>query len=1425
MESRLETFSTIHCNSSRNFAQKEKNTSSEPMKFHSSPATARIQTLVFAALLLFSYSQVSHAQRGGRPATLSPLKKLKTEKGRTDLLRTLEAKQAGKRDRVEAFARNHGLATKGKGWFVSDIEDGRPIYIGHDNQDVAISSNVDQVRNVTPYDLTGAGINVGVWDGGRVLSNHNEFLDILFGDTLFSRATNFEPATVGTSDHATHVAGTIGAGGSSANAMGMAPRALLSCFDSVDSIPEMANFGATGTSGNVVVSNHSYGPRVGWNPRRDGTWRWMGANGQNGGEDADFGKYIAEAADFDTTTFATPYHLAMVSAGNDRNDTPPIGAFIRYWNGTAWVPPTGAPRGYQPGVDPAGDPFYSGGFDVLRGKGVSKNTLTVGAVQKAISTDAVPVRNLAAALPAAFTNYGPTDDGRIKPDVVAAGVGVRSPDDTGVNRYDTKNGTSMATPAVTGVAALLQELWKRELDTTPETMRADLLKALLIHTADDIGMPGPDYQTGYGLVNAQTAADVILDHADRPAAKFMNEGQLSATTNAENYNIYNDGSSEFVATLCWSEPGTVGIPATLDDPTQVIGYEISLIVEAPDGSVVQSFAMDRLAPTNPATQTGSQVDNVQQVRIPAGESGIYRVTVFDRAETINEDVDYALVITGQAPELNIPSIAIPIGSLYPWLSDFVWQGFPIPGGVQVSNPFSTPIDVMLQNLGQTPWLQGQLNQPLTIPPGDTISLPYIIDASLAQGAPGILGTDLLLFDLTNNTSTVFPVRVTIPGAATDHTQIFPGAFENASDLSFRQILFDRTSASTYESKISKLSKLGARLPSETVNAITIPPGGNKDFSHPVGLNAGVQFPFYGVNYTNLWVNANGSITFAADTNADESLLNQLQNRKISILFDDFDPTSGGRVSYEQFHDRFVASWEGVPETGIGGASTFQLELFWDGRIRKTFLELEAPDGIVGISPGGGMHPDFVERNLTSLPPLDNGQPTQVFEAPGSSRELFDLDFSALTFTPTSDGPGSISSYDVCVSTGLTTLPSDPANGQTINITGVNGSHEVVLSPIRPITYFGGIYDRFWINTNGSITFGGASSASSGTLSEHLSSVRIAGLFRALDAQQVRYEEQDDRIAITWLNVSSRGQADSNTFQIELFFDGTLQMSYLGVDASEALVGLSSGAGQPIDFLEADFSETTPCALPEVIFVTDSATASEFGTSDTLSFRVIRDSTSALPLTVNFSVDAVSSTASAADYTGLPSSVTIPAGARDATFDISVIPDNLIEGIETLVLQLTPDSTYTLGTPDLAQAQIADKPFDQWQQQYFGSGAQPGSGDLQDPDGDGMNNLLEYAFGSDPTTPTPQRRLATALEVVDSQLIVDFIVDDGLEDITYQAQYSRSLGSWTDIDAVPVVVPDPEFDFPPGLQMLRVTTPMPVNAADRAFVRIQVTRQD
>lgn len=137
----------------------------------------------------------------------------------------------------------------------------------------------------------------------------------------------------------------------------------------------------------------------------------------NGSQDYHFGFYTTNAQNADRITYAAQTYLPVWAAGNERGtfeSTPIYSPSLGYYtfsNGTTIVSYANRPND--------GDP---GGYDTLPEQGCAKNVLTVGAVN--------PITNgyagATSMVMTAFSSFGPTDDGRIKPDVVADGVNLFS---------------------------------------------------------------------------------------------------------------------------------------------------------------------------------------------------------------------------------------------------------------------------------------------------------------------------------------------------------------------------------------------------------------------------------------------------------------------------------------------------------------------------------------------------------------------------------------------------------------------------------------------------------------------------------------------------------------------------------------------------------------------------------------------------------------------------------------------------------------------------------------------------------------------------------------------------------------------------------------------------------------------------------------
>ncbi len=494
------------------------------------------------------------------------------------------------------------------------------------NVNAAVSTAVDLIRDVAPYELTGLGQTVGIWDGGVARISHQELVGHVFA--------NDDSDSI---DHATHVAGTIAATGVRTRATGMAPAARLETHDFDEDLAEVALLAMSYANepGKIQISNHSYGWVAGWDysgffPAWHGTW---------GGRESDvFGRYDSFARDWDALCYAAPYYLPFKAGGNDRTDMVPMpGTYFDYYTeDEGWQF-----KEYELNSDPYPDAWDQGGYDTIPSDSTAKNILTVGAV----NLDGNGSRDLSKVRMAGFSSWGPTDDGRIKPDVVAHGVDLYSCTARSDRSYDTFSGTSMASPAACGTAALLLEFYARH--APEQTMRSATLKALLIHTADDLGNPGPDYVYGWGLINGHTAVEHIETHFGLPETGAMIEGSLDLTTVERSYAFEWNGADPIRVTLVWTDPPGAELEG-LDNPTPSLVNDLDVRVVDPEGGVHAPFVLNLETPTEPATTGDNTRDNVEQVLIETPEiAGQYLVQVTHKGSLKDDRQEYSLLLSGQ----------------------------------------------------------------------------------------------------------------------------------------------------------------------------------------------------------------------------------------------------------------------------------------------------------------------------------------------------------------------------------------------------------------------------------------------------------------------------------------------------------------------------------------------------------------------------------------------------------------------------------------------------------------------------------------------------------------------------------------------------------------------------------------------------------
>jgi len=517
-----------------------------------------------------------------------------------------------------------------------------PLYNVTFNRISAQTIATDKARpgGSSPFELTGTNVTVAMWDGGLVLTTHQEFAS--------ARVTDMDSGTI--VDHSTMVAGTMAAQGVDSNAQGMAYAAKVLSRDWNNIIGEMSE--TVVNNPNVQISNHSYGFVAGWD---NANWfyfvpRWWGDIRLSEVEDNHFGWYNTDSKQMDDFCYTAPYHLPVFAAGNDRSEVhyggfwgmmyPTHGVFDyvsgNWYNSDTIRPPDGGTNGY----------------DCLTSRSVPKNILTVGAVVDIPGGET----NSSQVNLDWYSATGPTDDGRIKPDLVANGQALHTTSAVTNDSYADPSGTSFSSPSVAGSLALLQELHERFYGTNAP-MLASTLKGLALHTADDAGNVGPDYQNGWGLMNTERAAWAITNNAAWDSMPHIKEVSLVDGSMIQFGTLAQTGTPLKV-TICWTDPAGPEQPWALDPTNSTLVNDLDLRVISPDGTVTNfPWILDPLQPSLTATNGDNFRDNVEQVLINEPTNGWYTVSVTHKGSLSNGVQDVSIIVTGNTPT-NAPDFVI-----------------------------------------------------------------------------------------------------------------------------------------------------------------------------------------------------------------------------------------------------------------------------------------------------------------------------------------------------------------------------------------------------------------------------------------------------------------------------------------------------------------------------------------------------------------------------------------------------------------------------------------------------------------------------------------------------------------------------------------------------------------------------------------------
>ncbi len=429
--------------------------------------------------------------------------------------------------------------------------------------DAARTTVSADVVQAAPYNLSGDGVTLAIWDGGWADINHDDFAGrIVRGDTGSS-----------TREHATHVAGIMAGDGtmSDGNLCGFATESDIRTYDwpDLDDANNLDDETDDAIDNGAVLSHNSWGFEV--SSSRD-----------NCDEHGNYGIWSVRYDEIINGALGDEISV-VCAAGNEENDGD-CGPYP--WD--QLVPPMAT----------------------------AKNTICVGAVYS--DTE----------LHTCFSSRGPTNDGRLKPDICAPGDEanddpqpcltndeIRSclPGDS----YTEKGGTSMSAPMISGTIGLMCELYT---DLGYGEIKPHTFRAILAMTADDLGNVGPDYTYGHGMLNTQSAVDLV--ERNHPNNELIRTASVVDDDVITYYMSVPPGAGSIRVAIAWDD-----LPGDPAAATMLVN-DLDLYLRSPSSVSHYAYELDPDNPDDDATRGWNSLDNLEVVQVDAPEPGVWEVRIW-----------------------------------------------------------------------------------------------------------------------------------------------------------------------------------------------------------------------------------------------------------------------------------------------------------------------------------------------------------------------------------------------------------------------------------------------------------------------------------------------------------------------------------------------------------------------------------------------------------------------------------------------------------------------------------------------------------------------------------------------------------------------------------------------------------------------------
>ncbi|MGA1873552.1 MAG: S8 family serine peptidase, partial [Thermoplasmatota archaeon] len=465
--------------------------------------------------------------------------------------------------------------------------------------------------------LNGSDQKVAIADTGidTGVDNHSVNGDMIADfDNRVTASTWAGPSSSDTHSHGTHVTGSVAGNGSNSNGSirGMAPEAEI-LFQSIANQDAGNRLEVPSNLSLLFKEAYDFGARVHTN-----SWGASYA-----------GAYTTSSRDVDWFLYHYPEMIILFSAGNSGID---------YYKPYGTYNPDG-----KIDEDSIGSPASAkscitvGASENLRSEGGYQFQWATGSWVWRYSLDPIRTDKMSDDPYgiAAFSSRGPTDDGRIKPDVVAPGTNILSVRSTQTSatgwgtyahnsNYLFMGGTSMSTPVTAGTVVLLREFYEEKLNHTAPS--GALLKATLINGALDL-TPGqygsdnattqeivsrPDYAQGWGRIDIPNSLVPRMD----ATVSFVDDKTGLNTNDVVTRFVHVNSSDDLRLTLAWSDyPAAAFASKTLVN-------DIDLVITAPNGSTYNGNDFTPLF-----NDTTDRTNPVEGISIPSPTPGWWKVEI------------------------------------------------------------------------------------------------------------------------------------------------------------------------------------------------------------------------------------------------------------------------------------------------------------------------------------------------------------------------------------------------------------------------------------------------------------------------------------------------------------------------------------------------------------------------------------------------------------------------------------------------------------------------------------------------------------------------------------------------------------------------------------------------------------------------------